>query len=165
MQAEIVEGDLLGQPVDAIVNAWNRNLIPWWLLWPQGVAGAIRRTAGTAPFHALPRFRLLPLGGAVLTGAGRLPYKGIIHVAAINLFWRSGEGAVKRSVHNAMAIARDQRFQSIAFPVLGSGTGGLPKDEALRFMQEAFAAIAAQDIKAVIVIYKDDAKSPPVSPM
>ncbi len=37
----IVEGDLLEQRVDAIVNAWNRNVIPWWLLLPQGVSGAI----------------------------------------------------------------------------------------------------------------------------
>jgi len=38
MQAEIVQGDLLNQPVQVIVNAWNRNIIPWWLLLPQGVS-------------------------------------------------------------------------------------------------------------------------------
>jgi len=46
---EIVEGDLLDQYVEVIVNAWNRNIIPWWLLLPQGVSGAIRRRGGTAP--------------------------------------------------------------------------------------------------------------------
>ena len=49
----VVEGDLLEQPVDVIVNAWNRNVIPWWLLLPQGVSGAIKRRAGTAPFKEL----------------------------------------------------------------------------------------------------------------
>lgn len=43
----IVEtGDLLDQPVEVIVNAWNRNIIPWWLLLPQGVSGAIKRRGG-----------------------------------------------------------------------------------------------------------------------
>jgi O-acetyl-ADP-ribose deacetylase (regulator of RNase III) len=51
VRVEHVDGDLLDQRVDAIVNAWNRNIIPWWLLLPQGVSGAIKRRAGTAPFR------------------------------------------------------------------------------------------------------------------
>ena len=43
MNLETVQGDLLDQDVDVIVNAWNRNVIPWWLLLPQGVSGAIKR--------------------------------------------------------------------------------------------------------------------------
>lgn len=46
MVSEDVEGDLLDQQVDAIVNPWNRNVIPWWLLIPQGVSGALDRRAG-----------------------------------------------------------------------------------------------------------------------
>src|ERR1051325_5052741 len=55
MNIVLVDGDLLNQSVDAIVNAWNRNLLPWWLLLPQGVSGAIKRRAGTAPFRELRR--------------------------------------------------------------------------------------------------------------
>jgi O-acetyl-ADP-ribose deacetylase (regulator of RNase III) len=83
MNCRIVQGDLLSQPVEAIVNAWNRNLIPWWLLLPQGVSGTIKKKAGSKPFQELRRFGVLPLGGAVTTSAGKLPYKGIIHVAGI----------------------------------------------------------------------------------
>ncbi len=43
---EVVEGDLLDQPVLVIVNAQNRNPIPWWLLLPQGVSGAIKKRCG-----------------------------------------------------------------------------------------------------------------------
>lgn len=50
MKIQVVQGDLLDQNVDAIVNAWNRNITPWWLLIPQGVSGAIKRRAGTRPF-------------------------------------------------------------------------------------------------------------------
>jgi O-acetyl-ADP-ribose deacetylase (regulator of RNase III) len=66
----IVEGNLLDQDVDVIVNAWNRNVIPWWLLLPQGVSGAIKRRAGYASFRELARHGPIPLGGAVLTSAG-----------------------------------------------------------------------------------------------
>ena len=78
-----VDGDLLDQDVDAIVNAWNRNIVPWWLLLPQGVSGAIKRRGGTAPFRELARMGLIPLGGAVITGPGDLPYRAILHVAGI----------------------------------------------------------------------------------
>ncbi|MGC4004397.1 MAG: hypothetical protein QM811_15285 [Pirellulales bacterium] len=53
MDLRIVEGDLLDQDVDVIVNAWNRNIIPWWLLLPQGVSGAIKRRGGKDPFREL----------------------------------------------------------------------------------------------------------------
>lgn len=53
---ELVEGDLLDQPVEVIVNAWNRNVIPWWLLLPQGVSGAIKRRGGTGPFKELAKY-------------------------------------------------------------------------------------------------------------
>ena len=46
---ETVQGDILDQEVDVIVNSWNRNLIPWWLLLPQGVSGAIKKRGGCAP--------------------------------------------------------------------------------------------------------------------
>ena len=71
MNFTIVQGDLLDQDVDVIVNAWNRNIIPWWLLLPQGVSGAIKRRGGTGPFKELARHGSIPLGGAVLTSAGR----------------------------------------------------------------------------------------------
>jgi O-acetyl-ADP-ribose deacetylase len=133
----IVEGDLLDQDVEAIVNSWNRNLIPWWLLLPSGVAGAIKKRAGTAPFRELGRHGLLPLGGAVLTGAGRLPHKAIIHVAGIGLLWMASERSVRASVRNALAIG--QGFKSIAFPLIGAGVGGGAEERVLGWMRDELA--------------------------
>lgn len=124
MDLKLVEGDLLDQNVDVIVNAWNRNFIPWWLLLPQGVSGAIKRRAGREPFREVARHGLLPLGGAVETTAGKLPFKAIIHVAGINLIWRSSERSVRQSVRSAMAIAANRAYRSIAFPLIGAGSGG-----------------------------------------
>jgi O-acetyl-ADP-ribose deacetylase (regulator of RNase III) len=132
----VVAGDLLDQDVEVIVNAWNRNVIPWWLLWPQGVSGAIRRRAGTAPFRELARAGPIPLGGAVMTGAGRLPFRAIIHVAGINLLWLPSVRATRDAVRNVLAIAAAQGFRSIAFPLIGAGVGGLSPETVLELMQD-----------------------------
>lgn len=46
MDIEIVYGDLLDQEVEVIVNPWNRNFIPWFLLLPQGVSGSLKKRIG-----------------------------------------------------------------------------------------------------------------------
>jgi len=63
MELIIVEGAVLDQKVDAIINPWNRNLIPWWLLLPKGVSGAIKKRAGIKPFIELRRSGVLPYTG------------------------------------------------------------------------------------------------------
>lgn len=135
MELHIVEGDLLDQDVEVIVNAWNRNIIPWWLLLPQGVSGAIKKRGGYEPFRELGKLGSIPLGGAVITGAGRLPFKAIIHVAGISLWWRSSERSIRDSVRNALEIASERKFKSIAFPLIGAGTGGGSEMNVLEFMQ------------------------------
>lgn len=136
MTLRICDGDLLDQDVEVIVNAWNRNIIPWWLLLPQGVSGAIKRRAGYEPFRELARHGPIPLGGAVKTGAGRLPFRAIIHVAGINMFWRSSERAIRECVRSALGIAREQGYGSIAFPLIGAGTGGYSPEKVLEIMQD-----------------------------
>jgi O-acetyl-ADP-ribose deacetylase (regulator of RNase III) len=136
MEVRIVDGDLLDQDVDVIVNAWNRNIIPWWLLLPQGVSGAIKKQGGYAPFRELGKLGPIPLGGAVLTGAGWLPFKSIIHVAGISMWWRSSERSVRDSVRNAVALAADHDFSSIAFPLIGAGTGGSSAAKVLEIMED-----------------------------
>ncbi|MFM2217289.1 MAG: O-acetyl-ADP-ribose deacetylase [Planctomycetota bacterium] len=124
MKITIVDGDLLDQDVDAIVNAWNRNIIPWWLLIPQGVSGAIKKRGGLQPFRELERMGAIPLGQAVETSAGKLPFKSIIHVAGINMLWRSSESSIRDSVRNAISIAQDRGYASVALPLIGAGSGG-----------------------------------------
>jgi O-acetyl-ADP-ribose deacetylase len=142
MIVRVVDGDLLEQDVDVIVNAWNRNLFPWWLLLPQGVSGGIKRRGGLAPFRELRRYGVLPLGGAVLTSAGGLPFKGIIHVAGIGLLWTASPKSVALSVRNAMAVARDHEFKSVAFPLIGAGTGALRADTVTELMLETLEECA-----------------------
>lgn len=149
----IVSGDLLEQDVEAIVNAWNRNLIPWWLLLPQGVSGAIKKRAGIAPFRELRRAGVLPLGGAALTSAGRLPFRAIIHVAGIGHLWRSSQRSIRGSVRSALALAKAQGLRSVALPLIGAGTGGGRPEQVERMMIEE-AQSSAFDGEVRIVRYR-----------
>lgn len=80
---------------------------------------------------------MIPLGGAVLTSAGHLSHKGIIHVAGINLLWLGSEWATRESAKNALALAHKYRFGSIAFPTIGAGTGGLAPARSIELIGEA----------------------------
>lgn len=152
MKFSVVAGDLLDQKVDVIVNAWNRNIIPWWLLLPQGVSGAIKRRGGTQPFKEVAKFGPMPLGSARLTGAGRLPFKAIIHVAGINMLWRSSESSIRLCVKNALTIVAEQKFSSVAFPLIGSHSGGFSPAKSLAIIQEELTS-ANLEAEAIIVCF------------
>lgn len=154
MEIEIVEGDLLEQDVEVIVNPWNRNIIPWWLLLPQGVSGAIRKHAGTAPFRQLRLYGPMPLGEAAITGPGKLKFKGIIHVASINAFWFATERAIRTSVKNAMRVVKNEEYGSVAFPLLGTGTGGFAREQARRIIQDELEKVEFEG-RVLIVMFPD----------
>lgn len=152
MQPKIVQGDLLTQDVDVIVNPWNRNIIPWWLLWPQGVSGAIKKHGGCQPFREAARHGPIPLGEAILTGAGRLSFKGIIHVAGINMLWRASEQSIRSSVKNAMRIVKKEGYSSVAFPLIGTGSGSFNQHSAKQIMLDEFAQIESKAQVLIVII-------------
>jgi O-acetyl-ADP-ribose deacetylase len=149
----VTDGNLLEQGTDAIVNAWNRNVLPWWLLLPQGVSGAIKRRAGLQPFRELGRLGPIPLGGAVSTGAGRLPYRVIIHVAGIDLLWRASRVSVAAATRNAVALAERLEIGSLAFPLIGAGSGGLREADVEQLMLEVLGTIESA-LRVVVVRYR-----------
>ncbi len=153
---ELIDGDLLTQLVEVIVNPWNTNRVPWWLLLPHGVSGAIKRRAGTAPFRELQALGPLALGQAVLTQAGNLNYKAIIHVASITLWGRSRPDIVRAALTNALALAQRHSFASLACPLLGSGSGGLDEDTALATMLDALTHTSYNG-KLLLVRYTNSA--------
>lgn len=83
----------------------------------------------------------MPLGTAVVTGAGRLPFRAIIHVAGINLLWRSSERSIRDSVRNTLILARQHGFRSIAFPLIGAGSGGGKPDRVLEIMRDELSTL------------------------
>lgn len=156
---KVVQGDLLDQDVDVIVNAWNRNIIPWWLLLPQGVSATIKRRGGTAPFKELREHGSIPLGGAVLTSAGQLPFKGIIHVAGNRIYWGASEWSIRESVRNAIALAHEKGFHSIAFPLIGAGETGFREEQAKAIMEDELGKIDSP-VEARVVFKKTKKQTP-----
>jgi len=150
MKVEIIKGDLLNQEVDVIVNPWNRNFIPWFLLLPQGVSGQLKKQAGLKPFNELLHYGLIKLGEAVLTGPGKLPIKGIIHVAGLTWYWVATEQSIRLSTSNAVLLAAEKGFKSIALPLIGAGTGGKKRDRVKQIMLEEIARLE-YDLQVIIV--------------
>ncbi|WPD23033.1 MAG: macro domain-containing protein [Candidatus Electrothrix scaldis] len=150
MTPEIVYGDILKQEVEVIVNAWNRNIIPWWLLLPQGVSGAIKKKGGYAPFKELAKFGPIPLGEARQTSAGTLPFQAIIHVAGINMFWVATQYSVSNAVKNAMNIVKKEGYRSVAFPLIGAGSGNRNQEWSLGLMLETFKQIETPARVAIV---------------
>ena len=98
----------------------------------------------------------MPLGSAVLTSAGKLPYAGIIHVAGINLLWRASERSIRDSVENAMRIAASHDFHHVALPVIGAGSGGFDEAHALDVITSALRGLRSPG-RATVVRFRPGA--------
>lgn len=122
---EFVVSDLLAQEVDALVNAANEHLSHG-----AGVAGAIARAAGPALIEESARIGRCPTGGAVVTGAGALPQRAVIH--AVGPVWRggnAGEPALLAACHRAVVERADEHdLRTLALPAISTGIFGYPAD-------------------------------------
>jgi O-acetyl-ADP-ribose deacetylase len=124
---ELWNGDICDLEVDAIVTAANTSL---WMA--TGVAGAIKRAGGDAIEFAAVRQAPVELGDAIVTPAGLLAARIVIHAVSLDRDRRTSAEAIERAVRSAFARARESGVRSIAFPALGTGVGGFPLDEAAR---------------------------------
>ena len=88
------------------------------------------------------------------TSAGTLPYKEIIHVAGINLCWIATEYSVRQSVRLSIEIVNHKGFKSLAFPVIGSGSGNRSKKWSLDLMLDEMEKLSS-DAKVYIVEYSE----------
>ena len=122
---QLWNGDICDLEVDAIVNPANPSL---WMA--TGVGGAIKRAGGDAIEFAAVRQGPLGLGQAVVTPAGRLDARIVIHAVSLDRDRRTSAIAIEEAVRSAMARARENNVTTIAFPALGTGVGGYPLDEA-----------------------------------
>ena len=124
---ELWNGDICDLEVDAIVNAANQSL---WM--STGLAGEIKRAGGDSIEFAAVRQAPVPLGEAIVTQAGKLAAKVVIHAVSLDRDRRTSAEIIDKAVRSAMARARELRASSVAFPAMGTGVGGFPLDEAAR---------------------------------
>jgi len=140
---EVVIGDLLTEPVDAIVNAANGRLAHG-----GGVAAAIARAAGPALEQEGDRLVAargpIEIGEAVVTTAGRLPFKAVIHAVGPHQGVGQEEDTLVRALGSALLRAHESGFGSISFPAVSSGIFAVPLELCarayVRAVREFFAS-------------------------
>jgi O-acetyl-ADP-ribose deacetylase len=126
---QLLEGDITELQVDVIVNAANEKL-----QLGGGVAGAINKKGGPTIQAECDRIGGTPSGTAVMTVAGNLKAKHVIHAVGP----RKGEGEEDKklasAVRSSLALAERQGMRSIALPAISSGSFGFPMDRCARIM-------------------------------
>jgi O-acetyl-ADP-ribose deacetylase (regulator of RNase III) len=127
----IIEGDLVEQDVDAIVNAANNDLV-----LGGGVAGAIRRRGGPAIQAECDAHGPIKVGEAAITGAGELRARHVIHAASMGLGGRTTRTSLMASMEHVFRLARDNGVKTIAIPAVGTGIAGFPIGACARVMAE-----------------------------
>ena len=126
-------GDITREDADAIVNAANGSL-----MGGGGVDGAIHRAGGRDILEQCKEIRRtlypsgLPTGHAVLTTAGKLAAKYVIHTVG-PVYGGGGKGKstlLAACYHNSLALAVKEGLKTVAFPAISTGVYGYPLEEA-----------------------------------
>jgi O-acetyl-ADP-ribose deacetylase (regulator of RNase III) len=141
------QGDVTTFEGDAIVNAANERL-----RLDTGVAGAVRQAGGPTIQEECDRHGVVRLGDAVITGAGKLPVRHVIHAVIIGGA-STTPAVVGRATTAALRLAADHGIARLAMPVLGSGVGRIPLRDAATAMLDAIRGSGDADAIDVIVLF------------
>lgn len=157
---EVLKGDITKQAVDAIVNAANTSL-----LGGGGVDGAIHRAGGKAILDdcrkIIARQGGCKTGEAVITTAGKLPSKFVIHT--VGPVWNGGNNNEAKKLancyKNSLLLAAENNCGTIAFPGISTGIYGFPKSEAAEIAIKAvreFLLFSVEIEKVIFVCFDDE---------
>jgi O-acetyl-ADP-ribose deacetylase len=133
----IVKGDITERNVDAIVNAANS-----YLKHGGGVAAAIVRKGGTMIQEESDKIvtgrdgSLVPVGSAVITTAGKLPCKAVIHTVGPRMGEGNEDYKLRKAVRSTLLLASEKGFRSVSMPAISSGIFGFPKDRCAKILVE-----------------------------
>ena len=126
---ELVEGDITEMDVEALVNPANESL-----KLGTGVAGAIKRRGGPTIQEECDRIGSTAVGTAVMTGAGKLKVKRVIHAVGPKMGEGDEDRKLASAVRSALALSDRNGLRSIAIPAISTGNFGFPMDRAARLM-------------------------------
>lgn len=139
---ECVQGDITKEKVDVIVNAANSQLAGG-----GGVDGAIHRAGGPDIIKELKeKYQGCPTGSAVISGAGKLAAKYVIH--AVGPRWQGGNQNEAQFLASAyrksLELAKQYGCKTIAFPAISTGVYGYPKKEAAQIAIQTVITFAKE---------------------
>ncbi|GAB2959197.1 O-acetyl-ADP-ribose deacetylase [Micromonospora polyrhachis] len=153
MGVALVQGDITGEQVDAIVNAANSSL-----LGGGGVDGAIHRRGGPAILDECRALRAshygrgLPTGKAVATTAGNLSARWVIHT--VGPVWSAAEDRsqlLRDCYRNSLRVADELGATTVAFPLISAGVYGWPVDDAVRQALTVLREAASTEVRLVLL--------------
>jgi O-acetyl-ADP-ribose deacetylase (regulator of RNase III) len=141
-----VRGDLLQEPADAIVNAANGRLAHG-----GGVAGIIARAAGAALQEESDRLVRshgpFATGSAVVTSAGKLPFKGVIHAVGPRFGEGDEESKLRQALLACWACAQERGWAAVSFPAVSSGIFAVPLDVCARAYLAAARSASLSNVR------------------
>lgn len=155
MPLQIVRNDITKVECDVIVNAANSTL-----LGGGGVDGAIHKAAGRGLLLECMKLGGCKVGQAKITKGYNLPCKYVIHTVGPK--WKGGKNGekelLKNCYQNALALAKENNCESVAFPLISSGVYGYPMNEAFKVAVDTVAEFLMQnDMLVYIVVYNKNA--------
>jgi O-acetyl-ADP-ribose deacetylase len=126
---ELLDGDITEMDTDAIVNAANAQLIHG-----GGVAGVISRKGGPTIQQECDKIGPTFVGGAVITTAGKLKAKYVIHAVGPRMGEGNEDNKLKNAALNSLKLADKYNLKSISFPAISAGIFGFPIDRCAGIM-------------------------------
>lgn len=154
----LTAGDITESRVDAVVNAANSSL-----MGGGGVDGAIHRAGGPAILEECKKIRAerypdgLPSGQAVVTTAGNLPARWVIHTVGPVYSAHEDRSGLLASCHcESLRVADEVGAKSVAFPAISTGVYGYPLEEAAPVAVRAVAE-ADSRVEEVHFVLRGDA--------
>lgn len=152
-EISIIKGDITEQETDAIVNAANNHL---WM--GGGVAGAIKRKGGIIIEKEAVSKGPIEVGEAVITTAGNLKAKYVIHAAGMGQELKTDETKIKNSTYNSLKLAEENKLSSISFPAIGTGVGGFSSQKCANIMLKVAVDFLqnAKNLKNIVFVLYDE---------
>lgn len=155
VKIEVYHGDITQLELDALVNAASNRL---WM--GGGVAGALKRVGGKEIEDEAVKKGPIPVGEAVVTGAGKLKARYIIHAAVMGQDLKTDAEKIRQATRNSLLRGDELGIKSIVFPALGTGVGGFPLDECARIMISEVRQYSAEETglnRVVFVLFDQPA--------
>ena len=151
MPLQIIRQDITRMRVDAIVNPSNRHLYPM-----GGADLAIHKAAGPELLEMCRRLGGCDVGSAKITPAFRLPCRYVIHTAGPDWYREEEPERLLISCYEScLELAKENGCESLAFPLISSGTYGYPKDQVLKIAMDTISTFLFKNEMTVYLLVYD----------